>query len=139
MGEANTLLNLGALETSLGAKSKALDFYNQSLSIWRAMGDSYGEAYSLLGLGKLHGESDENQKALDHYNQALALFRKVKHPEGKPSRSMAWDCFTPPRMRVGRRSAVIMKLCPSGGTLVTGAAKRRHWPTSRASSVTRAI
>jgi CHAT domain-containing protein len=83
MGEANTLLNLGALEASLGAKSKAFDFYNQSLSIWRAMGDRYGEAYSLIGLGKLHGESDENQKALDHYNQALALFRKVKHPRGE--------------------------------------------------------
>jgi tetratricopeptide (TPR) repeat protein len=46
-GEAKILNNIGRVYDALGEKQKALDFYQQSLPLRRAVGDRAG--YSLTG------------------------------------------------------------------------------------------
>jgi tetratricopeptide (TPR) repeat protein len=75
--EAVTLNNIGAVYESLGEKQKALDYYNQSLPIRRAVGDKHGEAFTLNNIGNVYNYLAEKQKALDYYSQALTLRRAV--------------------------------------------------------------
>jgi CHAT domain-containing protein len=75
--EATTLNNIGLVYDDLGEKQKALDFYNQALPLFRAVGDRGGEATTLNNIGLVYDDLGEKQKALDFYNQALPLFRAV--------------------------------------------------------------
>ncbi|WP_333456036.1 tetratricopeptide repeat protein [Microcoleus sp. herbarium5] len=54
-----------------------LDYYNQSLSLSRVIGDRSGEAYNLLGIGMIYAEFGEHQKALDYYNQSFSLSQEI--------------------------------------------------------------
>ncbi|MFM6246213.1 MAG: CHAT domain-containing protein, partial [Dolichospermum sp.] len=62
---------------ALGEKQKALDYYNQALPIYRAVGDRGGEATTLNNIGGVYDALGEKQKALDYYNQALPIRRAV--------------------------------------------------------------
>jgi tetratricopeptide (TPR) repeat protein len=86
--EANTLFWIGLVYDDLGEKQKALDFYNQALPIYRAVGDSEalrrnrrGEATTLNNIGGVYNALGEKQKALDFYNQALPILRAVGDSE----------------------------------------------------------
>ena len=88
--EAFTLTGIGRVYDALGEKQKALDFYNQALPIYRAVGDSEalrrnrgGEATTLNNIGGVYSDLGEKQKALDYYNQALPLIRAVGDPSGE--------------------------------------------------------
>ena len=88
--EAITLTGIGRVYDALGEKQKALDFYNQALPIYRAVGDSEalrrnrgGEAITLNNIGGVYDDLGEKQKALDYYNQALPLIRAVGDPSGE--------------------------------------------------------
>ncbi|HAA32116.1 MAG TPA: hypothetical protein DCE56_35960, partial [Cyanobacteria bacterium UBA8553] len=61
----------------LGEKQKALDYYNQSLPLRRAVGDRAGEAVTLNNIGQVYSALGEKQKALDYYNQSLPVSRAV--------------------------------------------------------------
>ena len=50
--QALSLLALGRPYSTLGEKQKALDYYNQALPLYRAVGDRNGEATTLDSLGK---------------------------------------------------------------------------------------
>ncbi len=82
-GEANTLNNIGLVYNSWGEKQKALDFYNQSLPLSRAVGDRSGEANTLNNIGNVYNDLGEKQKALDFYNQSLPLKRAVGDRSGE--------------------------------------------------------
>jgi tetratricopeptide (TPR) repeat protein len=69
----------------LGEKEKALEFYNQALSLSRAVGDRADEATTLNNIGRVYYDLDENQKALDYYGQALSLKRIVGDYAGEAS------------------------------------------------------
>ncbi|MDZ8137352.1 MAG: CHAT domain-containing tetratricopeptide repeat protein, partial [Nostoc sp. DedQUE04] len=56
---------------------KALDFYNQALPLYRAVGARSGVATTLNNIGLVYDGLGEKQKALDFYNQALPLYRAV--------------------------------------------------------------
>ena len=77
-GNQALLLNqIGAVWDALGEKDTALDFYQQALSLFRAVGDRGGEATTLNNIGGVWSALGEKDKALDFYNQALPLRRAV--------------------------------------------------------------
>ncbi|MCA2703613.1 MAG: CHAT domain-containing protein, partial [Microcystis sp. M038S2] len=67
----------------LGEKQKALDYYQQALPLWRAVGDRTGEAVTLNNIGVVYNALGEKQKALDYYQQALPLSRAVGDRTGE--------------------------------------------------------
>ncbi|MDW8167796.1 MAG: tetratricopeptide repeat protein [Acidobacteriota bacterium] len=75
--EAATLIGIGAVYNALGERQKALEYLNQALPIFRAVGNQAGEATTLTGIGRVYAALGERQKALEYYNQALAIHRAV--------------------------------------------------------------
>jgi CHAT domain-containing protein len=67
----------------LGKKQKALEYYNQSLPIWRAVRDRSGEATTLNNTGRVYDTLGENQKALEYFNQALPIYRSIGDRSGE--------------------------------------------------------
>ena len=61
----------------MGEKQKALDYLNQAITLWRAVGDRMGQATTLDNIGQVYSDLGEKQKAMDYYNQALPLERAV--------------------------------------------------------------
>ena len=51
-GEATALNDIGVVYDDLGERQKALDYYNQALPLYHAVGDRKGEAITLDSLGK---------------------------------------------------------------------------------------
>jgi tetratricopeptide (TPR) repeat protein len=74
-GEAETLNNIGAVYQSLGETRKALENYDQALSIRQAAGDRGGADITLRNIGDIYNLSGEPQKALEKYDQALPAIR----------------------------------------------------------------
>jgi CHAT domain-containing protein/tetratricopeptide (TPR) repeat protein len=72
-GEAGIISNIGSIYSALGEKQKALDHYNQALSILRVAGNPSSVATILNNIGSIYSALGENQKALEYYNQALAI------------------------------------------------------------------
>ena len=71
--EALTLLGIGRVYDLLGEKPKALDYYNQALSISQAINNRELEATVLNNIGLVYYSLGEKQKALNYYNQALTI------------------------------------------------------------------
>ena len=86
--EANTLVWIGRVYSDLGEKQKALDFFNQALSLMWAVGDTLPrnrpvEATTLNNIGAVYSALGEKEKALDYYNQALPIYRSVGDSSGE--------------------------------------------------------
>ncbi len=71
--------NLAALGTS-ESMTEAIKKFQQSLSLWRKLGDRRAEASTLSFIAKIHDTLGEKQQALDLYNQTLPMFREAKDP-----------------------------------------------------------
>jgi len=69
--EGNALMAQGTAESLRLAVKK----YEESLLLWRSIGDHSGEAAVLHGIGTIHYVLGEMRKALDNLNQALSLMR----------------------------------------------------------------
>ena len=68
----------------MGDKEQALDYFNQALPLFRAVGDRKNEATTLGYIGNVYSALGEQQQALDYYNnQALPLFRAVGDRAGE--------------------------------------------------------
>jgi tetratricopeptide (TPR) repeat protein len=76
-GEAVTLNNIGLIYQSLGERQKALEKFDESLLIRRAVGDRRGEALALNNIGGVYRSLGEMQKALEKFNEALPILRAV--------------------------------------------------------------
>ncbi|MEH2247893.1 MAG: tetratricopeptide repeat protein [Nostoc sp.] len=50
---------MGRVYDALGQKQKALDFYNQALPLFRAVGDRSGEATTLNNIGAVQGSNEQ--------------------------------------------------------------------------------
>jgi len=75
--EALCLHEIGSIYFNLRELQKALDYYNQALTLRRASGDGVGEASTLNNIGNVYAVLGEKRKALDYYSQALPLLRAV--------------------------------------------------------------
>ncbi|HEX8128163.1 MAG TPA: tetratricopeptide repeat protein, partial [Pyrinomonadaceae bacterium] len=67
-GEAVTLSNMGMVYNDLGQRQKALDFTEQSLAIFRDIGNLGFEAGVLANLGEINLRWGDNRKAADYYS-----------------------------------------------------------------------
>ncbi|HEY8460215.1 MAG TPA: CHAT domain-containing tetratricopeptide repeat protein, partial [Blastocatellia bacterium] len=56
---------------------RAIEKFEESISIWRTIGDRANEAQALNFMGLTHRALGDSRKALDCYKQALPLFRAV--------------------------------------------------------------
>jgi tetratricopeptide (TPR) repeat protein len=82
-GQAVMLHNIGNVWSNLGEKHKALEFFNQALSLCRAVGDRGGEATTLNNIGGVWFALGEQHKALEFFNQVLSLRRAVGDRRGE--------------------------------------------------------
>ena len=59
-GEADALLNLGAVYQDMGNPSKAIEYFNQTLPFFRESKDKYGQAVTIRGAlgGRFDGSED---------------------------------------------------------------------------------
>jgi len=64
-------------EGSLESLRKAIEKYNEALSLWRSGEDHQEEARTLNRLGSIHWTLGQYQKALEYYDQGLRLWRAV--------------------------------------------------------------
>jgi CHAT domain-containing protein len=76
-GETATLNNIGRVYDALGQKQKALEFFQEALPIFQAMGYSAGEAVTLNNIGSVYDALGQKQKALEFYQEALPIFQAV--------------------------------------------------------------
>jgi tetratricopeptide (TPR) repeat protein len=79
---------MGTVYSQLGEQQKALEYYSQSLSLKRAVGDRGGEATTLNNMGAIYSELGEQQKALEYYSQSLLLLRTVGD-RGREARTLS--------------------------------------------------
>ncbi|MCK1480744.1 tetratricopeptide repeat protein [Bradyrhizobium sp. 197] len=76
-GESNALGNLGNANYDLGETRKAIEHYEQVLTIAREIGDRRGAGNVFLNLARVYADLGENRKAMGHYEQALAISREI--------------------------------------------------------------
>jgi CHAT domain-containing protein/Tfp pilus assembly protein PilF len=82
-GEASTLDNLGRAWSDMGDGKQALESFNQSLLLFRNLGERNGEALVLNDTGPAYAALGQKQKALDVYNQAIAFWRELGNRQGE--------------------------------------------------------
>lgn len=73
--ESAFLNSLGISHAELGEFRKAIDYFEQSLTISRKAGDQSCESSNLNNLGIIYRTLHENLKAIEYHQQALALAR----------------------------------------------------------------
>ncbi len=75
--EALALLGIGSAYDSLGEKQKALDYFNQVLSLLSKLKNRQIEGTVKFTIGKIHADLSQYQQALEFYNQALPVYREI--------------------------------------------------------------
>jgi tetratricopeptide (TPR) repeat protein len=70
---AASLLNLGTCHFLLGDYPRAIELYQQALTIAREIGDRQVEATALGNLGNSYGDLSQTERAIELYQQALAI------------------------------------------------------------------
>ena len=77
------LVNLGSAYAALGENRRAIDLYDQALTIRRKVGDRRGEGAALLSLGFAYADLGESRRAIDLYDQALTIRREIGDRRGE--------------------------------------------------------
>ncbi|NER04791.1 MAG: tetratricopeptide repeat protein, partial [Okeania sp. SIO3C4] len=60
---------------------KAIEAYQQSVAVFRKIGDRQGEAQSLNNLGSAYSSLGEYEKAIEVHQQSLAIGKKIEDPQ----------------------------------------------------------
>lgn len=82
-GEGAALVNLGLAHADLGETRKAMDYYEQCLTIAREIEDRRGEGNALGNLGNAYAALGETSEAIDHYEQCLMVTREIGDHRGE--------------------------------------------------------
>jgi adenylate cyclase len=80
MGEANALNNIGNYYMMRGDLANSMKFNEESLALYRKIGDLNKVAVNLLIIGYLHQMNGEEQTALDCYRETLDLAKLTGSP-----------------------------------------------------------
>lgn len=80
---ASVLNNLGNAYNSLGEHQIAINYHQQSLAIYREIGDRNGEANSLLGLGNTYNSLGQYQQAINYLQQSMAICLEIGNRQGE--------------------------------------------------------
>ncbi|RKZ42110.1 MAG: hypothetical protein DRQ49_02940 [Gammaproteobacteria bacterium] len=76
------LVNLAAVNYSLGDYQKALEYYQQAVIVDHELNDQGAESADLSNLGIIHSHLGNYQKAITYYQQALEIQREINDPNG---------------------------------------------------------
>jgi tetratricopeptide (TPR) repeat protein len=76
-GEAYHLGNLGIAYKNLGETHRAIDYYEQQLTIVSEIGNRRGESNALGNLGNAYRDLGETRRAIEHYEQVLLIAREI--------------------------------------------------------------
>ena len=71
---------IGYIYYGLGDKHRALENYDQALSLFEATKDDWGVAEARMDIGRIYHSFGEEDKALASFHQALALFKQLSMP-----------------------------------------------------------
>ncbi len=82
-GEGAALGNLGLAYFALSDARKAIEFYEQALTIDREIGDRRGEGAALGNLGNAYAALGDSRKAIEFYEQALTIAREIGDRRGE--------------------------------------------------------
>ena len=83
-GDQTEILNtIGLIYMSQGEKRKALEYFNQALTLIRAKGDRGDEATTINNIASVYDSLGEKQKALDLFNQALLVLKELGDRNGE--------------------------------------------------------
>jgi tetratricopeptide (TPR) repeat protein len=82
---ADALNNLGNVAESLGNYAEALEYHEQTLALFRDLGDRQGEANALGNLGLVTWRQGNYAAATEYSEQALVLFRDLGDRQGEAS------------------------------------------------------
>ena len=82
-GEGAVLGELGSHWLRTGEVRKAIEHYEQALTISREICDRRGEGGNLGNLGSAYASLGEVRKAIEHYDQALAISREIGDRRGE--------------------------------------------------------
>lgn len=81
--EANSLQNLGVVESHLGQSAQAQANFEQALSIYRETGDQYGESAVLSHLGQILESQGNYAESQACYERALHIYREIGDRRGE--------------------------------------------------------
>ncbi len=81
--EADGILQRGIQEFEISRFQEALRFWEESLRIYREIGDRLGEANSLGNLGIAYANLGQYQKAIDFYKQTLEIAIEIGDRPGE--------------------------------------------------------
>jgi len=81
--KANNATGLGESYFALGQTEKAIDQYQQALTIDRETDNRDGEANALNNLGNCYATLRQTQQAIDHDQQALTIDRETGNRDGE--------------------------------------------------------
>jgi tetratricopeptide (TPR) repeat protein len=83
--EGVALTNLGNVYLQQGRWDDAIACYEDSLKVFRALGDRHGEGQTLMGLGNVYGQQGRWADAIACYEDSLKIKRALgdRHGEGQ--------------------------------------------------------
>ena len=71
------------IQDNLDQYHKALEYYEQSLAIYRKIGGVKEEGTSLMGMGFIYYKLGQYTKALDSFETSLAICKKTGNERGE--------------------------------------------------------
>jgi tetratricopeptide (TPR) repeat protein len=80
---ANILIELGTIHSLLSDMLKAIEYYEQALTIAREIGDRRGEGNARGNLGIAYADLGDAHKAIEYFEQALTIAREVGDKRGE--------------------------------------------------------
>jgi tetratricopeptide (TPR) repeat protein len=82
-GEGIALGNMGIAYADLGETGRAIQFFEQRLTLAREIGDRRGEGNVLGNLGTAYLHSGETHRAIQFFEQALLIDREIGDRRGE--------------------------------------------------------
>jgi two-component system NarL family sensor kinase len=79
VGDANTLMLIGIIQTSKNHLSEAIKQFNNALKIFIAAKDNRGAGLAYANMGKCYLDQNRRQEAIDLYKKAEQLHREGKN------------------------------------------------------------
>jgi CHAT domain-containing protein len=77
-GEARSLMNLGEAYRNLGQYPKAIEYYQQSLAIFKEIGDREAEGINLSNLGASYEAQNQPELAIVFYKQSVIVREGIR-------------------------------------------------------------
>jgi len=82
-GEAQALTMLGQLNAAIDEKNKALLYFTQALTVWKALGDVSQTASTLSDMGVVYNRQNQRLEALDTFQDSLSIYRALGNRSGE--------------------------------------------------------